>query len=33
MSPRGQKLKIEEIGELVANLLYLDKQIGISERG
>ena len=33
MSPRGQKLKMKEIGELVANLLYLDKQIGISERG
>ena len=33
MSPREQKLKMKEIGELVANLLYLDKQIGISERG
>ena len=33
MSPRDQKLKMKEIGELVANLLYLDKQIGISERG
>ena len=30
---RDQKLKIKEIGELVANLLCLDKQIGISERG
>ena len=27
MSPRGQKLKMKEIGELVANLLYLDEQI------
>ena len=27
-----QKLKIEEVGELVANLLCFDKQIGISER-
>ena len=33
MSPRDQKLKMKEIGELVANLLYLGKQIGISERG
>ena len=33
MSPRDQKLKMKEIGELVANLLYLDKEIGISERG
>ena len=33
MSPRGQKLKMKEIAELVANLLYLDKQIGIFERG
>ena len=30
---RDQKLKIKEFGELVANLLCLDKQIGISERG
>ena len=30
---RDQKLKMKEIGELVANLLCLDKQIGISERG
>ena len=29
---RDQKLKIKEIGDLVANLLYLNKQIGISER-
>ena len=29
---RDQKLKMKEIGELVANLLCLDKQIGISER-
>ena len=28
-----QKLKLREIGELVANLLCFDKQIGISERG
>ena len=28
-----QKLKMRDIGELVANLLFLDKQIGISERG
>ena len=28
-----QKLKMKEIGELVVNLLCLDKQIGISERG
>ena len=27
------QLKMKEIGELVANLLCLDKQIGISERG
>ena len=33
MSPRDQKLKMKEIGELVANLFYLDKQIGISESG
>ena len=32
MSP-DQKLKMKEIGELVDNLLYLDKQVGISERG
>ena len=30
---RDQKLKMKEIGELVANLLCLDKQIDISERG
>ena len=30
---RDQKLKMKEIGELVANLLWLDKQISISERG
>ena len=30
---RGQKLKMEEIGELMGNLLCLDKQVGISERG
>ena len=30
---RDQKLKMKEIGELVANLLCLDKQIGISEGG
>ena len=28
-----QKLKMKEIGELVANLLCLDRQIIISERG
>ena len=28
-----QKLKVKEISELVANLLYLDKQMGIFERG
>ena len=27
-----QKLKMKEISELVTNLLFLDKQIGISER-
>ena len=27
-----QKLKMKEIGELVANLLCLDQQIDISER-
>ena len=27
-----QKLKMKEVGELVANLLCFDKQIGISER-
>ena len=32
MSP-DQKLKMKEIGEVVANLLWLDKQIGISQRG
>ena len=30
---RDQKLKMKEIGELVANLLCLDKQVSISERG
>ena len=30
---RDQKLKMKKIGELVANLLCLDKQISISERG
>ena len=30
---RDQIFKMKEIGELVANLLCLDKQIGISERG
>ena len=30
---RDQKLKMMEIGELLANLLFVDKQIGISERG
>ena len=30
---RDQKLKMKEIGELVENLLWLDKQIGISQRG
>ena len=29
---RDQKSKMKEIGELVANLLCLNKQIGISER-
>ena len=29
---REQKLKMKEIVELVANLLCLDKQMGISER-
>ena len=29
----GPKFKMKEIGELVANLLCWDKQIGISERG
>ena len=28
-----QKIKMKEIGELVANLLCWDKQIGTSERG
>ena len=27
---RDQKLKMKEIGELVENLLFSDKQIGIS---
>ena len=30
---RDQKLKMKEIGELAVNLLLLDKQISISERG
>ena len=30
---RDQKLKMKETGELVANLLCLDKQVSISERG
>ena len=30
---RDQKLKQKEIGESVVNLLCLDKQIDISERG
>lgn len=30
---RDQNLKMKEIGELVADLLCLDKQIGISLRG
>ena len=30
---RDQKLKMKEISVLVANLLCLDKQIAISERG
>ena len=30
---RDQKLKMKEIGEWEANLLCLDKQIGISETG
>ena len=29
---RDQKLKMKEIGELVANLPCFDKQIGIAER-
>ena len=28
---RDQKLKIKEMGELVGNLLCLDKHVGISE--
>ena len=28
-----KNIKLKEIGELVTNLLCLDKQIGISERG
>ena len=31
--PRDQNLKMKEIGELVANLLYLDEQISVPERG
>ena len=27
MSPRDQKLKMKEIGELVANLLYLENKL------
>ena len=30
---RDQKLKLKEIGQIVANFLCLDKQIGISEKG
>ena len=30
--PRDETFKMKEIGELVANLLCLGKQIGISER-
>ena len=30
---RDQKLKMKAISELVANLLCLDKYIGISDRG
>ena len=30
---RDQKLKMKEISEVVANLLCLNKQIGLSERG
>ena len=33
LESRDQKLKMKEIDELVAKLLCLDKQIGISERG
>ena len=29
----SRELKMKEIGELVVNLLCLDEQIGISERG
>ena len=31
--PRDQNLKMKEIGELVANLLCLDEQINVPERG
>ena len=31
--PRDQKLKMREIGELVANVLFSDEQTGISEKG
>ena len=31
--PRDQNLKMKEIGELVANLLCLDEQISVPERG
>ena len=30
---RDQKFELNEIGELALNLVCLDKQIGISERG
>ena len=29
---RDQKLKMKEVGELVAKLLFFDKQIGVSEK-
>ena len=31
--PRNQNSKMKEIGELVANLLCLDEQITVPERG
>ena len=31
--PRDQNLKMKEIDELVANLLCLDEQISVPERG
>ena len=33
MSRDDQKLTMKEIGELAGNLLCLDEQVGISERG